>query len=243
MKKTLVLSILLTITFFSICAQRNKETLYLKNGSIINGKLIESGDSIYKIKTSDGSLFIYKSSEVDRFEYSGSQFSGRRKDGAGIALEAGFLIGSQDNEYMAPFSFNFIGNYTVNTRNKFGLGSGVEFLGEPFLPLFAEYKYIFNDRKASPFLFLRGGGLIHLKESEDNSDSTYPQYGTKTDYQGGGSFTMGIGISWAKEDNDIYLSFAYRNAHTSYKQKDYNNRESTYKNNYNRLELKLGFSF
>ena len=39
-------------------------------------------------------------------------------------------------------------------------------------------------------------------------------------YKGGGSFTFGTGISWAKEDYETYLSFAYRYAHTSYTQKD-----------------------
>jgi hypothetical protein len=54
---------------------------------------------------------------------------------------------------------------------------------------------------------------------------------------------VGTGISWAKEDMETYLSFAYRYAQTSYKQNNYNDIIYTYKNNYNRLEIKFGFKF
>ena len=64
-----------------------------------------------------------------------SVFDGRKKNGLGFALEAGFLVGSQSSEYNAPFSFNFLASYTANTKNLISLGSGVEFIGRPYTPL------------------------------------------------------------------------------------------------------------
>ncbi len=63
------------------------------------------------------------------------------------------------------------------------------------------------------------------------------------DYKGGASLGLGTGISWAKQDIETYLSFSYRYAQTSYKQGSYNDVTYTYKNNYNRLEVKFGFKF
>jgi len=244
MKKLLVSAIILIFIIFPLMAQKTKDVLYLKNGSIIYGKLMEVSDNQYKIKTSDGSIFIFSTPEVEKFVNERSQFDGRKKGGLGFVLEAGVLIGSQSSNYKAPFSFNLLANITSNTKNIFGLGSGVEYLGQPFTPIFVEYKYLFSDKKTTPFLFFRGGNLFHLNGDANNSDNTtFNPYDTKRDYRGGGSFTIGTGISWAYDDSETYLSFAYRNAHTSYTEKNYNAQSVTYRNSYNRLEIKFGFRF
>jgi hypothetical protein len=244
MKKETFITILLVIMSLQLSAQRVKDALYLKNGSIIYGKLLEIAENKYKIQTSDGSLMIYPESDVEKLLKETPVYEGRRTEGLGMSLEAGFLLGAQNSEYDAPFSFNFLGTYIVKTKNILGIGSGVEFLGVPFIPLFMEYKYIVKDRKTSPFFFARGGGLIHLA----NNNSDYNPYGNeKHDYKGGLSATIGTGISWAKEDVEPYLSFAYRYCRTSYKLNTYYNGsydyDYKYENNYNRLEIKFGFKF
>ena len=241
MKKYLTLVIMLTFILLPLTAQKPKDVLYLKNGSKIYGKLIEVSGDQYKIETSDGSLFIYSSDEVDKFIKENPFFDGRKENGVGFALEAGLLIGAQRSEFDAPFSFNFLINYTNQTKNIFGIGSGVEFLGSTFTPLFFEYKRLFYDRKTTPFVFLRGGSLIHM--GGDNDENGYDPYYYPRDYKGGASFGFGTGISWAKEESETYLSFGYRYAQTSYRQMNYNDQTYTYKSYYNRLEIKFGFKF
>jgi hypothetical protein len=241
MKKIISFIILLIFILLPLAAQKSKDVLYLKNGSMIYGKLIEVKDNQYKIRTSDGSIFIYSGQEIEKFVNETPLFDGREKNGFGFALEAGFLIGSQNTEYPAPFSFNFLGSYTANTSNLISLGSGIEFIGKPYMPLFIEYKYSFYDRKTTPFIFARGGKLYYVGQDEGTSD-TNNMYDPK-DFKGGFSCALGTGISWAKDDFETCLSFAYRYAATSYVQKDYNNYDATYKNSYNRLEVKLGFRF
>ena len=241
MKKILIITILLTLTGLPMSAQKTKDALYLKNGSIIYGKLLEISDNIYRFQTSDGSLFKYTSEEVDKLTKETPSFSGRKPGGAGFAIEGGLLVGSQNSDFDAPFSFSIIINYTTATRNILGVGSGVEFLGSTYAPVFLEYKRLFNERKTAPFIFFRGGALLHTGDDEDN-DPYNPYYYPK-DYKGGASLGIGTGISWAKEDLETYLTFAYRYAQTSYKQEDYNDIVYTYKNNYNRLEIKFGFKF
>jgi hypothetical protein len=241
MKKLMVLFIMLTIITLPLSAQRTKDALYLKNGSIIYGKLLEVSENNYRIQTSDGSLFNYRSDEVAKFIKESPQVVGRRSDGVGMALEAGLLIGSQSSELEAPFSFNILVNYTAGTKNILGIGSGVEYLGSTFSPLFLEYKRLFNEKRATPFVFFRGGALIHTGGDEESDP--YNQYYYPKDYKGGASLGIGTGISWAREDMETYLSFAYRYAQTSYRQDNYNDVTYTYENNYNRLEIKFGFKF
>ena len=241
MKKHLIIIILLTIISVQLSAQKSKDAIYLKNGSVIYGKLIEISENQYKIQTSDGSQFIYPAQEVDRFAKETSPVDVRKSNGLGLGLEAGFLVGSQNSDYVAPFSFNFMASYTVDAKNILSLGTGVEFLGVPFSPVFLEYRYLMNSKRTSPFLFARGGGLIFLGD-EDNSNYDNYQYQEKN-HKGGFSGTFGTGISWSKEDIEPYLSFAYRFASTSYEQMDYNENDIKYVNAYNRLEVKFGFRF
>ena len=242
MKKLIFPLVILIFISTDLSAQRLKDVLYLQNGSIIYGTLMEISDKQYKIKTTDGSLFIFSESEVEKYVKEAPTFEGRIENGFGFAFEAGFLVGSQSSQYSLPFSFNFQGKYTFQTLNSVGVGSGVEFIGQTYTPLFAEYKHLISDKKNSPFLFLRGGGLIYLGDDQNSDPYYYPNnYNRK--YRGGASLTAGTGISWCKEDFETYLSFAYRFARTSYEETSYNGYKTTYKTSLNRLEIKFGFIF
>jgi len=71
MKKLIMLlaGILLSCTLLS--AQKSgKDVLYGKNGSVIRGTIIEQipGES-YKIRTADGSIFVFAADEVEKVEF------------------------------------------------------------------------------------------------------------------------------------------------------------------------------
>jgi hypothetical protein len=242
MKSKVAVIIILMISIFNLSAQKSKDVLYLRNGSIIYGNLIEIVSDQYKIKTSDGSIFIFPSAEVEKFTTEVSQFNGRKETGFGFAIESGILLGSQDAEYVAPFSFNFLGVYILDTKNSIGIGSGVEFFGKPYTPLFMEYRHLIFDRKATPLIYMRGGYLMHLGSSDSETYDVYNQY-EPYNYKGGLLLGIGTGISWAKDDYETYLSFGYRYAHTSYQKKEYTQTSTTYENIMNRLEIKFGFRF
>jgi hypothetical protein len=243
MKKFTFSAILLIIIIFQASGQKVKDAVYLKNGSIIYGSLIEISNNQYKIKGSDGSIFIYASDEVDHFAKETPQFAGRKKSGMTFGLEAGFLAGAQSNSYKAPFSFDVVAGYTIEKKSMLGIGTGAEFLEKTFVPLFLEYRYTMRDRKVSPFFFFRSGLLMYLGSDDETEYPYYPQYYQRKEYAGGASLNVGTGLSWAGEDVETYLSFSYRYAQTSYLQTEYNQTDVTYKTNYNRLEVKVGFRF
>lgn len=241
MKKHFFTIILLCAIAVSAFPQKTKDVLYLKNGSMIFGKLVEANNENYRIQTSDGSILIYPAAEVEKFTRDKPSYDGRKENGFTLTLETGLLAGSQDSRFTAPFSFNLLAGYTGNTRNIVSFGTGVEFFGRSYTPFFIEYKNIINNRKTSPFIFMRGGAVVPIGNADEGSPSMYNQY--PKEYGGGASFTLGTGISWAREDFATSLSFAYRYAHISRKQSEYNGYNYTYNDNLNRLEIKFGFTF
>ncbi len=242
MTKYLLASIVLILSISSLFAQKTKDVLYLKNGSIIYGNLIEIVSDQYKIKTSDGSIFNFSTDEVEKFIKEAPSQDNRKISGGVFALEAGLLIGAQETEYVSPFSFNILGGYTINQKNTISIGSGVEFIGKPYTPLFIEYKRLISTKRIAPFVFVRGGGLMQIGGDDSDTYDVYNQY-DPYNYKGGVSIGIGTGISWLKENYETYLTFAYRYAETSYEKKEYNSSAVTYKSYLNRLEIKFGFRF
>ena len=240
MKKTILLTIALILCMLNIYSQKTLDVLYLKNGSVIKGTLLEISDNQYKIRAIDKNTFVFKSAEVDKFLKEAPVFEGRKKDGFGFTMEAGFLVGSQKNEYDAPFSFDCLVNYTHNVHQIFSAGTGVEFIGQTYCPVFAEYKIIISDKKTTPFIFFRGGALSHLGKDDVTGSGSSSIIET---YKGGASFGMGTGISWAKEDSETYLSFGFRYAETSYTTENKSHVTNKYSTYFKRLEIKLGFKF
>ena len=70
--KRLFLSLLACLMFACLAeAQRTHDTIYLKNGSILYGQIIEElPDTQVKIRLRDGSLLICPYSDLERIEYS-----------------------------------------------------------------------------------------------------------------------------------------------------------------------------
>lgn len=246
-KLSVFIIILIIIGLQQATGQKTKDVLYLKNGSKIFGKLVEADSIHYKFQTSEGSIMIYNLPEVEKFTKEEPYFNGRKANSFIFSIEAGLLIGPQNATYPAPFSFDCQAGYVYNKRTSVSFGTGVVFIGRPFTPVLLELRHVFYDKKASPFIFTRAGAIIPIGSDATGEDNDYPYYDSDynipKNYKGGASFSAGTGISWAYEDYELNLSFAYRYAHFSYQEKEYNLGDVTYKENLNRLELKIGFRF
>ncbi len=65
--KKIVLSLALMLCACSLMAQKKTETVYLKNGSVIHGEVIEQVPAkSLKVQTKDGNIFVYEMDEVGR---------------------------------------------------------------------------------------------------------------------------------------------------------------------------------
>ena len=234
---------MLIIIVHTLSAQKSTDVIYLKNGNQVFGKLLEISDNQYKIRTAGGSILLIQGTEIEKLVNEPAISDTLKKNKRIIALEAGVLAGAQSSKYDAAFSFSIMGTLVQNRFNRLSLGSGIEYLGQAYLPIFLEYKLNISEKKTTPFIFIRGGNLFHINGDFERTDQISPVYNTPMSYKGGFSFTLGIGITWTKDDYESYLTFAYRNAHTSYTEADNTTPIYTYKTAYNRLEIKYGFRF
>ena len=252
MKNSIIFTAILLILSASAFSQKNKDALFLKNGSQLFGKMEQLGGNKFALRTSDGSLFVFDSTEVDHFVIQDNASVARKKQGFGLGTEIGFLAGPQNSQYPAPFSFGFSTSYTFGTRYMAEAGSGLEFIGHSYMPFYGGFRYYFRESRTAPFIFGRAGYMVMISENEGETvyyplwDSYYPPnywYTDDREYNGGPTFTVGMGASFAISDMETYMSFAYRHFSTNEIVSTSTSQTETFFYYYNRLEIKFGIRF
>ena len=165
--------ILLSIVFFVIgilvFAQQNyDDVVYLKNGSIIRGTIIEQVPNVYiSIQTYDKNVFVYKLEEIEKItkepktSVKASTFSDTDfKTGYCGILNFGYGFGIGDgNDGINTINFDFINGFQLFPYFSAGIGTGVKvwkkagYSSTPILiPLFLDLRGYFLFGKVSPFL-------------------------------------------------------------------------------------------
>jgi len=241
MRNILILVSLFFCVSSQLIGQTTSDTLYLKNGSMVWGKIQERNKSRYSIKTQDGYIFTFAPEEVDRF-IPGRELVGgyevQRPRGIGFTMQSGMQIGPSDDVFFLLFSFTPMVTYTINNIHSLSAGTGVELYDEVMMPVFAEYKVSFSQKRLTPFFYIKGGVLISL--APDENTSYYSM-----DYRPGSTFGTGIGLSWPFGRYDSYIQAGYRYSfiHNFYEYKDGGGYEDVEEYYINRLDITFGFKF
>lgn len=179
MKKLLLTMLLLVGSLYSF-AQNWQEVVYLKNGSVIRGLVVEqqSGVSL-KIQTADGSLFVFPMSEVEKIikEFPQQKTIGQSKYSienindpivkAETVKTRGYR-GFVDGGFTAGYDFvcevaNTSHGYQFNPYFFVGGGLGLHcFLidGCVNVPIFANVRANFLNKKCSPFVDYKIGASL-----------------------------------------------------------------------------------
>jgi len=179
------------------------------------------------------------------------QSSGKRK--FTNFTEGGVLLGNSQDEKKAPFIFNSAMNYGLYKNLSAGIGVGVEFLNETYLPVTANVMYQFRKDKALfPFIRLRAGYQVALESSTTINnysyylpppvDYIYPYYPTETKLsaKGGWMFDPSVGvIVYTRPGLGISLAAGYRYQKLKYT----GDNDYIFWTEYNRLMLTLGVTF
>ena len=95
--KRFVFFISVLLSAGSLMAQSTVETVYLKNGGLVKGEIIEQvpGQSL-KVKTKDGNIFVYQMDEVERIaKESQTSTTNVRHRGLDFGLGAGYDINTK----------------------------------------------------------------------------------------------------------------------------------------------------
>ena len=252
MKNTIITLLFVLAAMPLLHAQ--KQYLFLKNGSILKGKILFSVNPETVKLASSGNILVIKRSDIDSVAMKKKRYArARRTVGFKYFFRAnlGILPGNSGNEQVAPAHFSASFNRQVYKTVSAGLGSGMEFYNETtFIPLYANMEYRFRDTRFSPVLFLKTGYLFATGDSV-TTDNNYPvmptnyiyppNYGVrKLDPHGGFMINPGIGMNiLVSDDFGFYLGFGYRYHRIAFNGAD----DYSLMYNYNRLSIDIGIIF
>lgn len=137
------------------------ETLYLKNGSVIKGEIVEQvpGKSL-KIKTRDGNIFVYSMDDVEKIAKESDSSSANentcniRHKGLDFSIGTGYNIATKGGSGSIPVDLVISKRFSPNFS--LGLGAGVMIPsgdGKPVIPMYADFKGFIplNSTKITPF--------------------------------------------------------------------------------------------
>jgi hypothetical protein len=252
MKNLLVVTIFLISISLPVKGQVSPDTIYLKNGSYVSGRLIEIKDNQYNFKSQEGYMFRFSADEVEGFVIGGSSGKIRtRPKGLGFTIQFGILLGYPYDEYsesrvlipdshVARLSITPMITYSFNNIHSLSAGTGIEFYTFPLIPVFAEYKINFINKKFTPLFYARGGALIPPIQGTGGDD--YTEFNT------GWSYGAGLGFSLPVGNSEFHIHAGYRYAEVNYLKEDFNGQSRKYQmyqhtTIFNLLDITMGFKF
>ncbi|MBL4625458.1 MAG: hypothetical protein JKY42_10010 [Flavobacteriales bacterium] len=213
----LITGIILLLLSNSAVAQKNKDALYLKNGSIIRGTIILPADSTkIGIELKDHSFALYNNDEVEATK---KGVYGAKSNGFSIKLNMCLYGGSQLSS-----GTKIQGGYKFKDKFYLGVGSGIEGFEQRYIPLFIETRFNISTRATLPYIFFYGGYNFY-SGNRGNRSSTYyyDQWGNgyyvEGEYDGGPLCAVGIGMTRHFNSNiglGFQLGYRYQRTYTTY---------------------------
>ena len=254
---------LFILTQFSYSQSLVKETVYLKNGSVIKGIVIEHiPEQSVKIQTADGSIFVYKTDEVEKItkdiitpgnragnkikeaRTSGNSFSTAAYDTRGYRgfIDFGYTIGTGDYN-VGRIELTTSHGYQINPYFFVGAGTGVNYYctrgaDDFIIPVFADIRANFIEGPVVPFATLKLGYSFSTRESYDGGLYLAPAVGVKFMLNSRQALSLSLGYTcqWLSSD-EYYYGYGYGDYN------DYYDYYSSTTENFSGVTLKLGFEF
>jgi len=150
MKKALGLIIFILLSTIAFSQEDYQDVVYLKNGSIIHGMIIEQVPNVsIKIQTNDRNVFFYKIEEVEKITKELKPSDVKQKNLKkqypikGIIAQVNYVLHGasvQANYLIHPFSIGI------------GVGVNKSYEGGTHVPFFLDGKFYFTNTRLSPLL-------------------------------------------------------------------------------------------
>ena len=194
---------LLLLLFVLLCnltfGQNNmEEVVYLKNGSVIRGIIIEQiPNQSIKIQTKDRNVFVFKYDDIEKitkenlplentsnksklaeFKKSGiiKQTETNYSPGIGVIKYGNNSVKNTSNSY----GFRTVNGFQLNEHFSFGVGIGIDnYQNATFLPITFDTRITFLKGKVSPVFIWNFGYAVGLNDIQGGM-TLNPQIGIKT---------------------------------------------------------------
>jgi hypothetical protein len=216
MKKTLCVLALLLGGFCVALSAQNKmqDVVYLKNGSMIRGMIVEQvPNESLKIRTKDGSLFVYTIDEISRITKESKVTTSPGSVDAGYRgfVDLGYTIGTSRFDDTGRIELSTSHGYQFNPYLFLGAGLAINYhIGwdEWNVPIFLNFRTNFINRPVTPFLDLRVG----YTAGDGDGMYLYPALGMSffPCRRFGLNFSFGYQMQWADfYDEDVVSNAGY----------------------------------
>ncbi len=233
-----IFTFILCIIIFNTFAQKqDDDVLYLKNGSIYRGKIIEKNEQIIKLETYDHNVIVVQIADIqkiNREEFLKKTVIQYKEKGYVHYTELGPLAGSNrasNGVTTSAFSFQTVNGYKFNQYLFTAIGIGADLYAvQTFVPIVLSVRGDFmKTGNKIPFYFVEGGYSINATSNDVD--------GIK--YQGGNTFAAGLGLKILfNENTGFVIGAGYR-----FQRSELVEKTKTAIEDFNRLTLRIGFSF
>lgn len=158
MKKILTLVLFTLFTLVVFAQSKLQDVVYLKNGSIIRGIIIEQvPNKSIKIETADKSVFVYQLEEIEKLV---KETIVSKNTLNALSVETGYKgileLGYQIGDGMGRLKLNFINGSQINPTFSLGFGTGVRYYYDAqmvLIPIFGDFRANFINYQISNQLF------------------------------------------------------------------------------------------
>jgi hypothetical protein len=223
---------------------KNQDAVYLKNGSIIRGKILETlvGKSV-RIETIGRNVLVLSEGDIERVAMDepvpSSENNNADHSGYQALADIGFLGGSDNN-----LSLLLTNSWQFKNRLSVGAGFGVEKFSYQVLPVYADVRYTILKGSLSPFVYMQGGYAFPLGSSAEGN--SYQE----TDLKGGGMLNPGIGLRYNFSNRNAFvfsIGWRYQELRKTWKYTYwyYSADDQSYEgiDFYRRIAIRIGFIF
>lgn len=225
-------------------AQRKEDVIYLSNGSVIHGRIIDSTGNKVKIINHVGDIWAFNSSEVDSvkheryLEYRAGIFN---QPGIEFTINGEFMMRPRSNAVgkavIPGITMQFA--YRIIPAFSAGFETGIEFYEWTEIPFTGCLTFRSSRRALSPLAFIRAGYTVPAEKRKDDFDYSYKS-------TGGPVMSAGIGIERILSENASFLfTFSYQFQKLNYQLTPLHQwvQERDRTETYSRFRLTVGYVF
>jgi hypothetical protein len=194
------------LTFYIAHAQRHmQDVLYLKNGNVLRGKLLELNADTIKIEITGGNIFVYPASEArgvskekPRIAYKGTGFR--------FTLENGLLIGRTPKgnsigagQRTTSYTLQMVNSLQLRPECAIGTGVGIDAYNTyAITPVYLRVHGTFFNKPISPLYILDAGYGFYSHVFNDSNDGEgglmiHPALGVSIRTGRSSSFIVNVG--------------------------------------------------
>lgn len=184
MKKLFVLATMLIASFVA-SAQGLIETVYLKNGNVIKGDIVEfQPNKSIKMETADGSLFVFEYKDIEKVTRERHEvrvnyhhrphrshdvkFHDAEEQAPVFGLKKGYRgFVSAESMLGDIIGLSMSSTHGAQLNEKIFIGGGVGMIigsdwedGYSLFPVYADFRVDFLNKKISPFMELKSGAVF-----------------------------------------------------------------------------------